>query len=492
VSRYATTLAIAALVAGLWLLYGFSEDYRILGGVSTTNVVLWAAWLATVLLLVIVVGRLVLGFGFALYDHEATGLQRGIVYSVLTFIVVSVLLGSLGVNIAAILTTSVVTTAIVGLAMQPTLGGVIAGSTLQLGRVLRIGDVILLDDEPIEVLSLNWRSIVGLKNGSTVVIIPNARVADTRLDILRADQPVRVDVVVPAPLTVSPHRINEILSEATYDLPYADPGLPVRVEPLAYRNLDGLTNYRVEYWTAHSRDIYRARQALLARLWYIYQREQIAWPVPAYLGTAPASVNIPTDRLKGLGLDRVAEAKLTGLGFVELAGDLAPEVSTRRITDCGRPLCYGDGELIVIPRGLEEFALFLLVDGDVREAPLHATHGDSSLQTATLLTNRSDRMMAIERIADELALRIGPYAEYAVREAAAADPDPIAVSVTVAQEIDDPAERARFLGGLRMDYDELRKPGYVFGLQRGALARVSSPPVRAVGGAVVLPITLEP
>jgi small-conductance mechanosensitive channel len=492
VGRNATTIAIVCLTAGLWALYGFSGNYRIFGGVSTTEAVFWIAWLATALLLVSLAGRLILGLGFALLDHEATGLQRGIVYAVLTFTLASIILGILGVNIAALLTTSAVLTAIVGLAMQPTLGGLIAGSSLELGRVLHVGDVILLDDQPIEVVSLNWRSIVGRKYESTTVVIPNARIAESRLDILRRDEPVRVDVPVPAPVGVSPHRISEVLSEAAYDLPYADPARPVRVEPLSYRTTEAAATYRVEYWTPHGRDLIRARQALLARVWYVYQREQIPWPVPTYIAAAPPAPSFPAvDGLKGLRLDRLADAGIRGLGSLVPAAELWPKPSAGVIADCGRPLCYADGELIVVPRGVEAFSLFLLVEGAVFEASVFATREDSPLQPSMRLATPSDRRMALERITADLAQHIGPFAEYAVREAAAAGPDPVTVCATVAREIEDPSERAGFLGRLRMDHDNLHRPGFVFGLQCGAYARVSSPPLRAVGGAVVVPIVLD-
>jgi small-conductance mechanosensitive channel len=492
VSRYPVTLAFAAFAGALWLLYGISEDYRIFGGVSTTHVLLWAAWLTTGLLLALVLGRLILVLGFALFDHEATGLQRGIVYSVLTFVLVSVVLASLGVNIATILTTSVVTTAIVGLAMQPTLSGLIAGSTLELGRELHIGDVILLNDEPIEVVSLNWRSVAGRKEDGTVVVVPNARIAESRIDILPANKPARVDVVMPVPLAVAPHRIGEMVSEAIYDLPYADPALPVRIEPLAFRTLEGAASCRVEYWTPHGRDLIRARQALLERLWYIYQREQIAWPVPTFIISMPAAAQLPAvEQLKAVRLDGLDAAKLPALTSAVLAPELSLTLATSVIAGCGPPLCYGDGELIVMSRSVERFSLFMLVEGALREAPVFALRGDAAIEAGRRLTTLSQRMMAIERIAAELAQHIGPYAEYAVREAAAADLHPPAVCATVAQEIEDPAERERFVSALRFDDQEVRGPGFVFGLQSGAYARVSSPSMRAVGGAVIVPIVLE-
>ena len=183
---------------------------------------------------------------------------------------------------------------------------------------------------------------------------------------------------------------------------------------------------------------------------------------------------------------------MPGLRSIVVGQDVPPDVGSRVIADCGAPLYYCDGELVVLPRHVGE-QLFLLAGGELREASVAAAVIDRRSNVAPWMrdTVQSGRRMAIERIAATLAHHIGPYAEHAVREAAAANPHPEAVAEAVAREIDDPAARERFLRGLHVDYDETMKPGLVFGRQRGAYGRVSSPPLRAVGFAAVIPIVLE-
>jgi hypothetical protein len=74
---------------------------------------------------------------------------------------------------------------------------------------------------------------------------------------------------------------------------------------------------------------------------------------------------------------------------------------------------------------------------------------------------------------------------------AALDPSPAAVKAAVAAEIEDAPAREAFLRGVQVDDESCHQPGFVFGLQDGAYRRVSSPPLRAVGRAVIVPITLE-
>lgn len=486
--RYAAIIGLAALTAGLWALYGLSGDYRVFGGVSTANVLIWVAWLATALLLIVVLARLVVGVGFALFDRDATGLQRGIVYAVITFVVVSLILGNLGMNVTAILTTSVLATAVVGLAMQPTLGGLIAGSALQLDRVLHVGDVILLNQERIEVIALTWRSVVGRKHGGALVVIPNARVSDTPMEIVRGDQASYAEISVPALGTVAPHRVSDALSEAIDDLPFVDPARPVEIAPREYQAIDGFIHHRVGFWVRHSQDVGEAQRMLMSRAWYAFQREDIPWRAHANLAP-PESPAPDTEPFKGKRLDQLGDLRGTELQSIVLARGLAADLTGRTIAECGPPLYYADGERILRPHRARSYSLFLLAEGEVREASGAAWRdGAHGTERSAMLASRG---MAIERITSHLARRIGPYAETAVREAAAVDPNPLAVRTAVAAEIEDAPAREIFLRSLHLDDEVTHKAGLVFGLQSGAYRRVSSPPLRAVRRAIVIPIVLS-
>jgi small-conductance mechanosensitive channel len=491
--RYAAIVGLAALVAGLWALYGLAGDFRVFGGVSTAHVMLWAAWLTTALLLVLIIGRLLLAFGAALLSRDATGLQRGIIYAVVAFVVLSAVLAALGTNVTAILTTSFIATAILGLAMQSTIGGLIAGSALQLDRVLRVGDVIVLNREPIEITSMSWRSVVGRKPGGVTVIVPNARIAESQVEVIRGGEPVHIEAAVAAALAEVPHRVGQALMEAIYDLPGVDASRPVDVAPAEYQLRDGYVSYRVAYWVRRHRDVIRTQALLMSRAWYVFQREDIRW-----LGrpgdTRPPNATAPfdTEPFKGARLDRLADLKDAELQSVVLARGLAGDLVGRTIAECGPPLCYADGERIMRPHRVKDFSLYLLVDGEVSEAAGDAWRDGAPAQAHERHAMLSSRSMAVERVASHLARVIGPYAEVAVREAAAIDPDPVAVRDAVASEIEDTQKRESFLRGLLFHEHETYKPGFLFGLQSGAYRRMSSPPLRAVRSAVVVPIVLGP
>src|SRR5690606_18755950 len=89
---------------------------------------------------------------------EPTGAQRVIVYALVTFVASAVSLKLLGQNLTAILTTSAIITAVVGFALQPTLGGLFSGVALQLDRHLKPGSGIVYQGHDTLIESMNWRS----------------------------------------------------------------------------------------------------------------------------------------------------------------------------------------------------------------------------------------------------------------------------------------------------------------------------------------------
>ena len=120
-------------------------------------------------------------------------------------------------------------TAIIGLALQPTLGGLIAGFTLHVDRVLRVGDAIMQDGEPMIVTSIGWRSISGTKADGGRVVLSNSRIVDGTITILPRATSIRTSVMIAAPIAVDPQRVEKIIGAVVTDLAMVDAAQPVSV-----------------------------------------------------------------------------------------------------------------------------------------------------------------------------------------------------------------------------------------------------------------------
>jgi len=208
-------LVFLGLVCGaLWSLFIAVDFYGLFEGSYLKSAFHVAALTLSGVFVILLLGWLVIEFGFGhALGLEPSSLTRVVVYGVLTFAVSAVVLRYLGFDIAAVLTTSALLTAIVGLAMQPTLGSLISGLAMQLDRALSVGDGIFFNGEQVEVLSLNWRNVVMRKRDETILAVPNAMLANEQLTIYPEDRSTRFDSYVLAPIDVSPQRITDMLAE---------------------------------------------------------------------------------------------------------------------------------------------------------------------------------------------------------------------------------------------------------------------------------------
>ncbi len=278
--RVLFALSLAAMAAMLWWFHSVSATFQLFASPGFTRGLDVAASVTTALLAVTLAGhaivRLVL---LAMYGVAPTGFQRAGLYAILGTVAGAVVLTHLGVNIIAVFATSAILTAVFGFALQPTLNGLIGGLTLHTDRVLRIGDAILHNGNPVEVTAFNWRSVSGRKLDGSLVVFPNAHIVDSTIEILPRDHPVRTDTVFPVPITIVPQRLSDLVGELVADFAEVDDGQLVTVAPVAFEPDKALARYRVRYWVHAYADRSDVEAEVLRRIWYALQREGIAWPV---------------------------------------------------------------------------------------------------------------------------------------------------------------------------------------------------------------------
>jgi len=98
-----------------------------------------------------------------------------------------------GVDLASLVTTSAVITAVIAFSMQETLGNVLGGVVLQLDQSIRVGDWVKVDDVSGRVVEIRWRhTAIETRNRETVVV-PNGWLVKNRFTVIgsRADPEIR-------------------------------------------------------------------------------------------------------------------------------------------------------------------------------------------------------------------------------------------------------------------------------------------------------------
>ncbi|MGZ5218320.1 MAG: mechanosensitive ion channel domain-containing protein, partial [Caldimonas sp.] len=113
-------------------------------------------------------------FDLAGHRFRIPKILRDLSVTIASAVAMVMLLSRSGVNLLSLITTSAVLTAVIGLALQDTLGNLLSGVAMQLESSIDIGDWIRLDERPIgRVLEIRWRSTVIRTKNDDIVIIPN-------------------------------------------------------------------------------------------------------------------------------------------------------------------------------------------------------------------------------------------------------------------------------------------------------------------------------
>jgi small-conductance mechanosensitive channel/CRP-like cAMP-binding protein len=159
----------------------------------------------------------------------------------------------LGVEVASLMTTSAVITAVVALAMQDTLGNVLGGVLLQLESSIGVGDWLRVDDLSGRVIEVRWRcTTLQTPNGERIVL-PNAWLLKNRFTVLGpegAPATIRRWVRLPVDLAAAPSDVCRVLRDAIasaeIDHVEASPAPDVVVMEVAARH----AVYAIRYWLA--------------------------------------------------------------------------------------------------------------------------------------------------------------------------------------------------------------------------------------------------
>jgi small-conductance mechanosensitive channel len=303
--------------------------------------------LATGLCLALALIRLVF-----LLLFEALPVTRGrvpkIVEDILTavsyFVALMAVFSAGGVEIDSILTASALTTAVVGFALQDTLGNVIAGLAIQLQKPFAVGDWVSLSDRSDHVgvvREINWRATKVLTNDNVEVLIPNSSI--TKSAVVNFSTPskvVRRHLRVSVSYEVPPSRVEEIALRAIRGVP------EVLAEPAPDCIIESFGDSGVLYWCRYFVDDFQRRDAIggqvAARLYYEFLREGITIPYPIRTVYVHERSDEQEKRDQEERIQRLAD-RFRAIDFLAPLGGPELTALAKRV----RSISFGKGETIV-------------------------------------------------------------------------------------------------------------------------------------------------
>jgi CRP-like cAMP-binding protein len=289
---------------------------------------------------------------------------------VLGFVVVLVgVLGQSGVDVASLVTTSAVLTAILGLALQSTLTNVLAGILLHVDRSIGVGDWVQFGERKGCITEIRWRSTVLRTTNGDTVIIPNAQI--TAQEVYNFSRPLprhRAELHVGFHYRHPPNHVRQVLVEAARQAPGVLTDQEPDCIPLEFG--ESAVVYALRYWIDRFDRDADIKGEVLARVWYAAQRAGLEIPFPTrtlvHAGAQKETAALPEGHVPA---QRIAALKQVDL-FSALTSDevqlLARGLAEKR---------FAAGEAI-LRQGQPGDSMFIIAEGCV-----HVSLGQNDINT---------------------------------------------------------------------------------------------------------------
>jgi len=309
---------------------------------------------------------------------------------VISFVVVLFgVLGQSGVDVASLVTTSAVLTAILGLALQSTLTNVLAGILLHVDRSLGVGDWVQFGPRKGCITEIRWRSTVLRTSDGDTVIIPNAQL--TTQEVSNFSRPLprhRAEVHVGFHYRHPPNRVRQILVEAARQ----SPGVLTDQDPdcLPIEFGESAVVYALRYWIDRFDRDTDIKGEVLARVWYAAQRAGLEIPFPI------RTVLQQGAQVQSLAPDdgaRLAQ-RIAALGQVDLFSALTVDevrLAARGLTEKR----FAAGEAI-LRQGQPGDSMFIIAEGRV-----HVSLGQADINTTLASLGAGDFVGEISLLTGE-------------------------------------------------------------------------------------------
>ena len=467
------TLIVLASAALLWLfkltLTSDASDPLLFGSEFLKHAPLALSVLAGVLLLQRLLGHVLNGPRGP--DGESLKATSDLLQTVITialYLMAALLyLGwGLGLDIRSVLVTSAMLTAIVGLALQPTLGHLFAGASIEIECRLRVGDFVKREELEGQVIGLSWRSVSLRTERGSRVVIPNGEFNSRPIELISADQPFRHQVVFNLASDLPP---AHVLHTAMQVLCSGLPGICAEPMPsvvlLGADPQTGTLRYAARLYTLEFLGRAAIASGFLERLWYALSRDEglsheAWWPTPQLsikTGTARYPDGAVVEPFSTRSLIRrhaaVADAAVSAhapksLPATRALNDLDPRLQDVLLS-CAQTLRYGPFERC------DSNSVALVYRGRlVEDREMDAQQAQAAVLALVAQIEHHSTAFAVHSLNHsvyqvllrEATLALGPLAHDLCKRIALLTADPHMAYQAVATFISEPRQRAAFLG----------------------------------------------
>ncbi|MFH0952719.1 MAG: mechanosensitive ion channel family protein [Verrucomicrobiota bacterium] len=245
-----------------------------------SHVAAWVYFWVLVLLIVFVEGTALQIYRIRGRLFPVPELLRNILRAALVAVVFfAVLRFQLGIDIAPLLATSALLTAVIGFALQGVLGNLLAGMSLHLVRSVVPFDWVAIGDVEGEVVQTTWRETRLRTVAGHIMIIPNSTVASAVIHNMTRPTPLRRHRInVGASYSDAPGDVIETLLESARAVPEVLQDPPPSAYVTEYKDFG--INYVLRFWTNRYYDRTGVEGDVMRTIWYQFKRRGIEIPFP--------------------------------------------------------------------------------------------------------------------------------------------------------------------------------------------------------------------
>jgi small-conductance mechanosensitive channel/CRP-like cAMP-binding protein len=255
-------------------------------------------------------------------------------------------------RVTAFLATGTVLAAVLGLALQETLGNLFAGIALHLEDGFQLGDVIRSGDYLGIVEAVRWRGTRIRTFNNNIVIVPNSMLARERLEVFpRNGMNARI-LQIAIDYHVPPATVIGVLTQAASNVEGIAREMPCFARIGGFG--DSALVYEIKYFTTDYSLRDRIDADVRRAVWYALRRNGIPIPFPVRA----------VQRYEEPAPHHPAHHDLLGrLAAIDILSPLPPE-ALRAIADAARVHVYSKGETI-LRHGTEGDSMFVVHEGTV-------------------------------------------------------------------------------------------------------------------------------
>lgn len=286
---------------------------------------------------------------------------RDLTQAVVYVVVVLLTLRAIGVEPGSLLTTSALLTAVVGLALQDTLGNLVSGLALQMKPPFEVGDWIQFEPDARQigqVTEVTWRATTLMTSDLVEVIVPNSLLAKSPIrNYSRPSKVSRRSVSVNGAYEAPPHRVQAAIEKALANTP------GVLREPAPWVQTKLFGDSGIEYTVWFFTDDYAVRERtdglVRDRVWYAMQRARLQIPFPI----RTVHMHQISEESENRERERELQHRDKILRCVDFLDVLTPDVH-RMLAATSEVRLFAPGETIVA-QGEKGGELFIIDTGEV-------------------------------------------------------------------------------------------------------------------------------